>query len=228
MQSYLTLEELHAQIISCTACPRLVEYRQEVARRKKREFHEWNYWGRPGPGFGDPQAKLLIIGLAPAAHGANRTGRMFTGDSSGDWLIGALYRAGLANQPTSHHRDDGLLLQNVYLTAVVRCAPPDNRPTRDELTRCLAFLGCELALLSPVRVVLTLGRVAFDGYQELLRRQGHKFTPLTFRHGGIYDLGPALPTLVASYHPSRRNTQTGLLTAGMLDAVISTALTLAG
>jgi uracil-DNA glycosylase family 4 len=228
MQSRLTFEELHAQIISCVACPRLVEYRQEVARSKKREFREWEYWGRPVPGFGDPRAKLLIIGLAPAAHGANRTGRMFTGDSSGDWLIRALYRAGLASQPTSHHRDDGLVLQNVYLTAVVRCAPPDNRPARDELTRCLAFLGDELALLASVRVVLTVGRIAFGGYLELLRCQGHKVTPLTFRHGGVYEVGPSLPTLVASYHPSRRNTQTGLLTAGMLDAVIGTALTMAG
>ncbi|MCX7682263.1 MAG: uracil-DNA glycosylase [Anaerolineae bacterium] len=222
-----SLEELYALITSCAACPRLVEYRQEVARRKKRAFREWDYWGKPVPGFGDPQARLLIIGLAPAAHGANRTGRMFTGDSSGDWLVRALHQAGLANRPTSHHRDDGLVLKDVYLTAVVRCAPPDNRPARDELLRCLEFLGRELTLLPSVRVVLTLGRVAFEGYLDVLRRQGQQVAPPPFRHGGVYELGPALPVLVASYHPSRRNTQTGLLSAAMLDDVITTALNLA-
>lgn len=222
------LEELYARIVSCAACPRLVEYRQDVARKKKRAFREWDYWGRPVPGFGDPQARLLIIGLAPAAHGANRTGRMFTGDSSGDWLVRALYRAGVANQPTSCHRDDGLVLREAYLTAVVRCAPPENRPTREELVRCQEFLAQELALLPSVRVVLTLGRVAFEGYLELLRRQGRPVAALPFRHGGVYELEASLPVLVASYHPSRRNTQTGLLSAAMLDAVINVALSLAG
>lgn len=218
-----SLHRLERQIIACTACPRLVEYRQEIARRKKREFREWDYWGRPVPGFGDPQAELLIIGLAPAAHGANRTGRMFTGDGSGDWLVRALYRAGLASQPTSRHRYDGLTLQGAYLTALVRCAPPQNRPTREELDRCRAFLAQELALLGSVRVVLTLGRIAFEGYLTLLRQQGREMPRLVFRHGGRYDLGPALPTLLASYHPSRQNTQTGRLTVEMLDAVLSTA-----
>ncbi|HID87338.1 MAG TPA: uracil-DNA glycosylase [Anaerolineae bacterium] len=213
--------QLNAEIAACTACPRLVAHRQEVARTRRRAFRDWDYWGRPVPGFGDPQARVAIIGLAPAAHGANRTGRIFTGDSSGQTLMAALYRAGFANQPTSEHRDDGLALRGVFLTAVVRCAPPKNRPTAQELANCRPFLARELALLPSVRVVVALGRVAFDGYLRLLREQGVALPRLAFRHGGCYRFEPPLPTLVASYHPSRQNTQTGRLTEAMLDEVFA-------
>jgi uracil-DNA glycosylase family 4 len=212
-------EELNSQIVTCEACPRLVAYRQEVARTKRRAFRDWEYWGRPVPGFGDQNARLLIVGLAPGAHGANRTGRMFTGDSSGDTLTAALYRAGFANQPTSHHRDDGLELHDAFLTAVVRCAPPRNRPTRQEQISCRGYLAREVVLLSSVRVVLALGRIAFDGYLRLLRERGVDVPRLPFRHGACYQFEPPLPTLVVSYHPSRQNTQTGRLTDAMLDEV---------
>jgi uracil-DNA glycosylase family 4 len=213
--------QLNAEIVTCTACPRLVAYRQEVARTKRRAFRDWDYWGRPVPGFGDPQAQVVIIGLAPAAHGANRTGRMFTGDSSGQTLMAALYRAGFADQPTSEHRDDGLALHGAFLTAVVRCAPPQNRPTAQERANCRPFLARELVLLSSVRVVVALGRVAFDGYLRMLREGGADLPCLAFRHGGCYRLDLSLPTLVASYHPSRQNTQTGRLTEAMLDEVFA-------
>ena len=214
-------EELNSQIVSCAACPRLVAYRQEVARIKRRAFLDWEYWGRPVPGFGDHHARLLIVGLAPAAHGANRTGRMFTGDSSGHTLIEALYRFGFASQPTSQHRHDGLELRDAFLTAVVRCVPPNNRPTREEQNNCRVYLARELFLLSSVRVVLALGRVAFDGYLALLKEQGADLPRLAFHHGACYDFDPPLPTLVACYHPSRQNTQTGRLTPEMLDAVLT-------
>jgi len=212
-------EELNSQIVACETCPRLVAYRQEVARTKRRAFRDWEYWGRPVPGFGDRSAQLLILGLAPGAHGANRTGRMFTGDSSGDTLTTALHRAGFANQPTSHHRDDGLELHDAFLTAVVRCVPPKNRPTRQEQINCRGYLARELALLSSVRVVLTLGRIAFEGYVRLLRERGEDVPRLSFRHGACYEFEPPLPTLIVSYHPSRQNTQTGRLTEAMLDEV---------
>jgi len=212
-------DELNNQIVACEACPRLVAYRQEVARAKRRAFRDWEYWGRPVPGFGDRDAQLLIVGLAPGAHGANRTGRMFTGDSSGDTLTAALFRAGFANQPTSQHRDDGLELHDAFLTAVVRCAPPKNRPTRQEQINCRGYLARELALLSSVRVVLTLGRIAFEGYVRLLRERGEDVPRLSFRHGACYEFEPPLPTLIVSYHPSRQNTQTGRLTEAMLDEV---------
>ncbi len=212
-------DELNNQIVACEACPRLVAYRQEVARAKRRAFRDWEYWGRPVPGFGDRDAQLLIVGLAPGAHGANRTGRMFTGDSSGDTLTAALFRAGFANQPTSQHRDDGLELHDAFLTAVVRCAPPKNRPTRQEQINCRGYLARELALLSSVRVVLALGRIAFEGYLALLRGRGVGVPRLSFRHGACYQFESPLPALVVSYHPSRQNTQTGRLTEAMLDEV---------
>jgi uracil-DNA glycosylase family 4 len=211
--------QLNAEIVACTACPRLVQWREKVAQEKRRAFQEWDYWGRPVPGFGDWQARLVIIGLAPAAHGANRTGRMFTGNGSGDTLTRALHRAGFANQPTSRHRDDGLQLWDAFLTAVARCAPPKNKPTRDEMDNCEGFLVRELALLSSTRVVLALGRIAFDRYRRLLQKQGAALPRLTFQHGACYRLEPPLPTLVVSYHPSRQNTQTGRLTEEMLDEV---------
>jgi len=211
--------QLNAEIVACTACPRLVQWREQVAREKRRAFRDWDYWGRPVPGFGDRQARLVIIGLAPAAHGANRTGRMFTGNGSGDTLTAALHRAGFANQATSRHREDGLQLRDAFLTAVARCAPPKNKPTREEMDNCQGYLVRELALLSPSRVVLTLGRIAFDRYRRLLREQGASLPRLTFQHGACYRLEPPLPALVVSYHPSRQNTQTGRLTEEMLDEV---------
>jgi uracil-DNA glycosylase family 4 len=212
-------DALNSQIVACEGCPRLLAYRQEVARTKRRAFRDWEYWGRPVPGFGDRNARLLMVGLAPGAHGANRTGRMFTGDSSGDTLTAALFRAGFASQPTSHHRDDGLELHDAFVTAVVRCVPPKNRPTRQEQVNCRGYLAREMDLLPSVRVVLALGRIAFDGYLRLLRERGVDVPRLSFRHGACYPFEPPLPTLVVSYHPSRQNTQTGRLTRAMLDEV---------
>lgn len=215
-----TWDALKAEIIGCRACPRLVTWREDVARTKRRAYREWDYWGRPVPGFGDQNARIVIVGLAPGAHGSNRTGRMFTGDSSGQTLYGALYRAGFANQPTWERVDDGLVLRNVFITAVGRCAPPDNKPTHEELLTCRPFLERELALL-PVQTVLALGKIAFEGLLALWRDQGHAIPALPFAHGARYDLGGGLPQLRASYHPSRQNTQTGRLTLGMFDAVFA-------
>ena len=198
------LDELNARIIACKKCPRLAKYIREIAKEKVRRYSDWEYWGRPLPGFGDPDAKLLIIGLAPAAHGGNRTGRMFTGDSSGDWLMRALHESGFANQSTSERNDDGLKLNGVYITAIVRCAPPKNKPTRTEIENCSCYLAEELKLLKNVKVVLTLGALAFNTYTSLCNIKGVKFA-----HGALYDINGI--TLLASYHPSRQNTQTGKL-----------------
>ena len=210
-------------MIACTACPRLRRYCLSVAAAGKPEFAGWRYWGKPVPGFGDPRARLLVVGLAPAAHGANRTGRMFTGDSSGTWLIRAMYRAGFATQPTTTHRGDGLRLPDVYLTASVRCAPPDNRPTPEEVARCVPFLMREMDALPRVRVIVTLGQLAFNVCRRLLRARGAPVDRLAFGHGIVHRLGPGFPTIVASYHPSRQNTNTGKLTEAMLDAVFQQA-----
>jgi uracil-DNA glycosylase family 4 len=197
-----------------------VKYRREIARKKKKQFMNWNYWGAPLPGFGDTQAELLIIGLAPAAHGGNRTGRMFTGDNSAGFLMGALHTAGFANQPTSNHDRDGLQMKNSFMTAVARCAPPQNKPLATELANCSTYLGRELTLLSHVRVVLALGQMAFKGYLDQLKRQGVHIPSLKFKHGQKYSMPPGLPFLVASYNPSRQNTQTGRLTSKMMDAAL--------
>ncbi|MBN1260894.1 MAG: uracil-DNA glycosylase [Anaerolineae bacterium] len=217
-----TWEALNADLIACRRCPRLVAWREEVARVKRRAYRDWDYWGRPVPGFGDRNARVLIVGLAPGAHGSNRTGRMFTGDSSGETLFGALHRAGFANQPTWEHPDDGLVLREVFITAVGRCAPPGNKPTRQELLNCRPYLERELALLSRMQIVLALGRIAFDQLLRLWRDQGHDAPRLDFAHGAVHRPGPALPLLVVSYHPSRQNTQTGRLTLEMFDAVFAT------
>ncbi|OLC30238.1 MAG: uracil-DNA glycosylase [Armatimonadetes bacterium 13_1_40CM_64_14] len=221
------LAQLTATVIACRKCPRLVRYREQVARVKKREFSDWEYWGRPLPGLGDPEAELLVLGLAPAAHGGNRTGRMFTGDSSGRWLMRALYRAGFASQPTSERRDDGLTLRNAYITAAVRCAPPDNRPTQRELAACSGYLRQELTLLRRVRVVVALGQIAFAAFLRLAQESGVALPHPRpkFRHGASYRLGtPPMPlVIIASYHPSRQNTQTGRLTEGMLDHIFQLA-----
>jgi uracil-DNA glycosylase family 4 len=218
------LERLQEQIVRCTRCPRLVAYRARVARHKRRRYRDWEYWGKPVPSFGDRHARLLIIGLAPAAHGGNRTGRMFTGDQSGDWLYGTLHRFGFANQPTSRHRDDGLVLQDAYITAAARCVPPANKPSRAELENCRPYLVRELQLLRRVRVVVPLGKIAFDAYLAARRQLG---LPLPrprprFAHAAVTQL-PDGVVLIASYHPSRQNTQTGRLTHAMFDAVFAQA-----
>ncbi len=214
-----SLEDLSAQIVECRRCPRLVRYRERVARTKVARFQDWTYWGRPVPGFGDPKARLLVVGLAPAAHGGNRTGRVFTGDRSGDWLYRALHRAGFANQATSTSVDDGLRLTDAYIAAAVRCAPPQNRPTPSEFHRCAPYLVSEVELLKDLRVVVTLGQVAMDRFLRAWQGAGRTVPrprPI-FGHGRRYDLGSV--TLVASYHPSQRNTQTGRLSEAMLDAI---------
>ncbi len=213
MEGEAALEDLAERVVACKRCPRLRAYCEEVARVKKRAYIDWPYWGKPLPGFGDPHARLLIIGLAPAAHGGNRTGRMFTGDSSGDWLIRALYEASFANQPISICRDDGLRLNSAYITATVRCAPPGNKPTKDEIKNCASYLMEELELLREVKLVLTLGRVAFDAYLTHLPEGLAEPRP-AYKHGAIYHLNGRTPALMASYHPSRQNTQTGRLTWG--------------
>ncbi len=216
-----TWETLTHDIVTCRRCPRLVAWREEVARVKRRAFRDAEYWGKPVPGFGDPNARLVIVGLAPGAHGSNRTGRMFTGDSSGDTLYAALYRAGFAGQPTAISRDDGLTLHDTFITAVGRCVPPGNKPTPEELANCRPFLARELALLRQTRIILALGRIAFDGILLLLREQGLDVSALSFAHGATYPLPAPWPTLVASYHPSRQNTQTGRLTMAMFDEVFT-------
>jgi uracil-DNA glycosylase len=221
------LAAVHHSIVSCERCPRLRTYCQRVAAEKKRAFREDTYWGRPVPGFGDPDARLLIIGLAPAAHGANRTGRVFTGDGgggSGDFLMTALHRHGFASMPTSQRVDDGLRLIDAYIAAAVRCAPPENKPTVDEIHRCLDHLDAEVAQLPRIRVVVALGRIGFDAWLQLLRRRGARLSPRPpFGHGAVSKLGSGLPDLVGAYHPSRQNTNTGKLTARMMSEVFRTA-----
>ena len=222
------MTELNSEVIACRACPRLVEWREQVGREKRAAFRDEEYWARPVPGFGDPSARVVLVGLAPAAHGANRTGRMFTGDRSGDFLYAALWRTGFANQPTSIAVDDGLALHGAYITVPVRCAPPANKPTTSERDRCRPFLQRELALLSEARVLVPLGQFA---YQVLATDLGVRPRP-RFAHG----LEIAVPasadgretTIVCSYHVSQQNTFTGTLTPAMLDAVLTRARTLAG
>ena len=218
------LRILQQTIISCRQCPRLVTYRQEVARTKVRRFREFDYWAKPLPGFGDPHARLLIVGLAPAAHGGNRTGRIFTGDRSGDWLYGALYRFGFASRPDSVSREDGMRLRNCFITATVRCAPPGNKPLPEEFLRCRPYLVQELQLLTQVRVVVALGKIAQEGYLNACRELGRSIPKPrpAFGHGLVHQL-PWGVTLIASYHPSQQNTFTGKLTHPMFDAIFSKA-----
>lgn len=219
------IASLWEEVIRCTRCPRLVQYCAEVARTKRRAYRDEAYWGKPVPGWGDPDARLLMIGLAPAAHGGNRTGRVFTGDASGDFLFRALHKAGFANQPVSHHREDGLRLKEAYLTAVVHCAPPDNKPRPDEIETCRSYLVEELKLLTKVKAVLLFGKIALDGFRAALREARGIDLPaaaIPFQHGASYEIGRSAPRLFISYHPSRQNTQTGRLTEPMFDAVFRT------
>jgi len=244
----VNLDVLRAELVSCRRCPRLVAWREQVAGEKRRAYRHQEYWGRPVPGFGDPQARVLVVGLAPGAHGSNRTGRMFTGDASGDFLYPALYRAGFASQPESLSRDDGLTLHDLYITAVCRCVPPGNKPTPAEIGNCLPYLQAEIELLRP-KVFVALGRIAFDALKSLLGAP----SALRFAHGALFRLDSPLPNttflqtdsldpvplttvspntvplntaplntehwLLSSYHPSRQNTQTGKLTAAMFDEI---------
>jgi uracil-DNA glycosylase family 4 len=215
-------------LLTCRRCPRLVAHREEVARVKRRAYRLETYWGRPVPGFGDPEARIVLLGLAPGAHGSNRTGRMFTGDGSGAFLYPALWRAGLATQPHATHRDDGLALRGVFITAAARCVPPGNRPTREELQRCRSWLARDVAGLPNVRVVVALGRVAHESYLELLSR-GRRLVKARypFAHGELHTFAGAAPLLDA-YHVSLQNTNTGRLTPEMFDAVLARAKALAG
>jgi uracil-DNA glycosylase family 4 len=217
------LEQLSQRIAQCRACPRLVDWRERVARERRAAFRDQPYWGRPVPGFGDPGARLLVLGLAPAAHGGNRTGRVFTGDRSGDWLFAALHRAGFASQPTSDHRDDGLSLRDCYITAAVRCAPPGNKPTPEERGNCAHFLVEEVALLARTRVVLCLGAFAWDAALRTLPDGGaaHAGKRPRFAHLAEGDVGRY--RLLGCYHPSQQNTFTGRLTVPMLDEVLQRA-----
>ena len=221
------LENLQRRIIRCRLCPRLVQWREDIAHEKTKRFEDWEYWGKPNPSFGDPRAQLLLIGLAPAAHGGNRTGRMFTGDRSGDWLYRALHKAGFANQPTSVSRQDGLRLRNCYITATCRCAPPLNKLHPDEIRNCRPFLLKELKLLQRVRVIVGLGRIGFDAALTSLRELGSAPPGKrpAFGHGVEYVINDRL-WLMGSFHPSQQNTFTGRLTEPMLDAIFQRAKTL--
>ena len=219
---------LNREVVACTRCPRLVEYREQVAREKRRAYRECEYWGKPVPGFGDPEARLLIMGLAPGAHGSNRTGRPFTGDASGRFMYPVLYETGFANQPGATDCNDGLELKNLYITAAVRCAPPDNKPLPQELAECSTFLDREIAGLRNLRVIVALGKIGFDAYLNYVRRRGLIASKKTylFKHGASYRL-PDGKTLLASYHPSNQNTQTGKLTRKMFVEIFQEAAELA-
>lgn len=216
---------LNSEVMACFACPRLVEWREQVAREKRRAYYDWDYWGKPVPGFGDPKARLFIVGLAPGAHGSNRTGQMFTGDSSGLTLFATMYRAGFASQPNALTREDGLRLRDAFITAIGRCAPPKNKPTRAELNACQPFLHREWELMPQVQIVLALGKMAFDDMLRLWRTDGFAVPRLKFGHGVQYpiNLDSRRVILMASYHPSRQNTQTGRLTQQMFDDIFFAA-----
>jgi uracil-DNA glycosylase len=222
------IEKVNEDIIACTRCPRLIAHCRRIGREKRRAYQEWEYWAKPVPGFGDPHARVLILGLAPGAHGSNRTGRPFTGDGSGHFLYRVLHKAGFASQPTATHRDDGLELRNAYITAAVRCAPPQNKPTPQEIARCAPFLDREFSALPEVKVVVALGKIAFDAYLNYLKRSGilEKKSGLVFGHGAEYAL-PGGRKLLCAYHPSLQNTNTGKLTEKMLLDVFKRARKLA-
>jgi uracil-DNA glycosylase family 4 len=222
------LAVLNKEIVECTRCPRLVVYREQIGREKRLAYRDHDYWARPVPGFGDPRARVLILGLAPGAHGSNRTGRPFTGDASGKFMYPILYKVGFASQPNADHRHDGLRLIDCYITAAVRCAPPDNKPLLSELANCASYLDRELAILKGVRVVVALGKIGFDAYLAYMKRNGllQRTSLYKFGHALRYSM-PNGVTLLASYHPSNQNTATGKLTAAMFEDVFQTAKKLA-
>ncbi len=224
--SWLTI--LNREVVECRRCPRLVAYRENIAREKKRAYRDWEYWGKPVPGFGDPHARVLIMGLAPGAHGSNRTGRPFTGDSSGKFMYPVLYETGFASQATSISRDDGMGLTNLYITAAVRCAPPDNKPLPQELAECSRFLDRELDGLKDVKVIVALGKIGFDAYLNYVKRRGSVTSKkdYIFKHGASYQM-PDGKVLLASYHPSNQNTATGKLTREMFVEIFKRAAILA-
>ena len=218
MSAEMELEKLQRIIIRCRKCPRLVAYLQEISHRKPRRFRDWDYWSKPLPSFGDPLARVLIVGLAPAANGGARTGRMFTGDWSGEWLFGTLYRFDFANQTNSLRRDDGFALRDCYITATIRCAPPKNKPLPEEIKNCQPYFLQELDLLKNVKVIVLLGQIAFTQTLRSLRQKGLEIPALVFGHGRVYPL-PNGQTLISTYHPSQQNTQTGKLTHRMFDQI---------
>lgn len=222
------LRRLNSEVVACTRCPRLVEYREKVAREKRRAYRDCDYWGKPVPGFGDPSARVLILGLAPGAHGSNRTGRPFTGDASGKFMYPVLYETGFASQPEATNRNDGLQLNDLYITAAVRCAPPDNKPLPEELANCAPYLDRELAGLRELKVIVALGKIGFDAYLNALKRRGllKSKKEYVFRHGASYAM-PDGNRLLASYHPSNQNTQTGKLTRAMFVRIFKEAARLA-
>jgi uracil-DNA glycosylase family 4 len=222
------LVQLNAEIMVCRKCPRLVAYREQIAREKRRAYLAWDYWGKPVPGFGDPNARVLIMGLAPGAHGSNRTGRPFTGDASGNFMYPVLFETGFANQPNATDRNDGLKLRDLYITAAARCAPPDNKPLPEELANCSPYLDRELQGLKKLKVIVALGKIGFDAYLNYLKRQGllKSRAGFLFAHGAQYKL-PDGKTLLASYHPSNQNTQTGKLTRDMFLTIFKRAAQIA-
>jgi len=224
------LSTLQEHIIACRLCPRLCDYTAKIAEAKRRAYRDWDYWGRPVPSFGDPNARVLILGLAPGAHGSNRTGRMFTGDRSGDILYKVLHKTGFASQPSSVSQDDGLTLTGIYITAAAHCAPPGNKPLPEELRNCRPYLERELDLLTDLRVVVALGKIAFDTYLDILKRRGAiaSRAPFQFGHNFEHRVAPGVPRVLASYHPSQQNTSTGKLTEKMLTDVFRRARKIAG
>jgi uracil-DNA glycosylase family 4 len=210
---------LNTEILQCRKCPRLVSWREEVARTKRKAYLDWEYWGKPVPGFGDTRAKIFVVGLAPGAHGSNRTGRMFTGDSAGDFLYSALHRAGFANQATSIHRNDGLVLKELFISALCRCVPPGNKPTPEEINTCRPFLIREILLMNNLKGFIALGSQAYSHLISIFKLLYNVRVDVPFGHGVKVSPGSNLPTLIASYHPSRQNTQTGRLTKGMFDSI---------
>ena len=219
----MDLGSLQRTIIQCRKCPRLVEYREMVAWKKKKAYTDWVYWGKPVPAFGDIEGRILVVGLAPGPHGSNRTGRMFTGDASGVFLFSALHRAGFANQAESTRQEDGLEVHDMLISAVCRCAPPGNKPDVDEITNCITYLEQEIRLMKNLQGLVALGRIAFDNCLKIYRRWGVEVPRFGFKHGSVYQISEAKPWLIASYHPSRQNTQTGRLTVNMFDQVWKSA-----
>ena len=215
----MNIDTLNNTIINCRKCPRLVEYRESVAVKKKKAYQNWDYWGRPVPALGDINGRILVVGLAPGPHGSNRTGRMFTGDASGVFLFAALNKAGFANQPQSLNQGDGLKLDDMLISAVCRCVPPDNQPSREEIANCLPYLVHEIELMINLQGIVVLGRIAFENILAIYRDRSVNVPRFDFKHGGEYTLGKDLPWLVASYHPSQQNTLTGRLTVDMFDSI---------